>query len=333
MQKRSFLGISATLLFAAGAVFAQAPAAVPAFEVASIKPAEPIDPAKIMAGKQRIGMSIDKAQVSIGSLSLSDMIQAAFRVKPYQVSGPDWMTAQRFDVMAKIPEGATSEQVPEMLQALLADRFKLTVHRDSTEHPVYALVVGKNGPKLKESLPDPEPAATAAGAAPPERGGRGGMVFGSGENQVRVNQSGDGKGATVSGAKFGQMKMSMGEGGAMRMEFSKMTMAGLADMLSRFADRPVVDMTELKGNYQVALDLSMDEMRNIARASGMAAGMMMPGPAGGGDGSRTPGDAASTPAATSVFTAVQQMGLKLDPRKAPVERIVIDHLEKTPTEN
>jgi uncharacterized protein (TIGR03435 family) len=150
---------------------------------------------------------------------------------------------------------------------------------------------------------------------------------------VRVNQSGDGKGVTVAGGPAGPMKMTMGEGGTMRMEFARMTMSTLADMLSRFVDRPVIDMTGLKGNYQVALALSMEDMRTVARASGMAAGMMMPMPgAGGGDASRPPSDAASAPS-TSIFTAVQQLGLKLDPRKAPLETIVIDHLEKAPTEN
>jgi len=159
------------------------------------------------------------------------------------------------------------------------------------------------------------------------------MVVGSGENQVRISPNSDGKGMTVASAQFGQMKISMGEGGVMRMEFPKLAMPMLADMLTRFTDRPVVDMTELKGNYQVGLDLSMEEMRNIARASGMAAGMMMPGPAGGGGASTAPADLAPAGTSSTIFTAVQALGLKLDPRKLPVETIVVDHLEKTPTEN
>ena len=141
------------MTIAAGVAFGQTSAPAPAFEVASIKPAGPLNPMAIKSGQMRIGMKIDKARVDIGSLSLADLIHIAYRVKGYQVSGPDWMSAERFNVQATIPEGGSPDQVPEMLQALLAERFKLTVHRESKEHAMYALVVGKNGSKLKESPP------------------------------------------------------------------------------------------------------------------------------------------------------------------------------------
>jgi uncharacterized protein (TIGR03435 family) len=115
----------------------------------------------------------------------------------------------------------------------------------------------------------------------------------------------------------------------MHLEAARMTLAAFADTLSRFVDRPVVDLTELKGSYQVALDLSMEDLRNAARS----AGLMGLGMGGGRDGARPPSDAASDPGGLSNFAAVQQLGLKLEPRKAPLDLIVIDHLEKTPTEN
>src|SRR5204863_5417152 len=99
--------------------FGQAPAASLSFEVESVKPAEAITPAMITSGKLHVGMSVDGARVDIGFMSLADLIPLAFNMKPYQISGPDWMNAQRFDILAKLPEGATKEQVPEMLQALL----------------------------------------------------------------------------------------------------------------------------------------------------------------------------------------------------------------------
>jgi uncharacterized protein (TIGR03435 family) len=309
------------MTFAACAAFGQAPAAAPAFEVASVKPSGPLNPELIKSGKMPIGLKIDAARVDIGSLSLADLIRMAYRVKQYQISGPDWMSTERFDVHAKLPDGASSEQVPEMLQALLAERFKLTIHRESKEHSMYALIVGKNGSKLKESLPDDPPSGDASPAAP-----------GAGTGQVRLSGNIEGKGGvTVSGGPNGTMRMSMGPEGTMRMETSKMTLAQLAEVLSRFVDRPVVDMTELKGNYQVTLELSMDVLRNVARSAGVTIPAQ---PSAGGDAGKSPADAASDPSgSSSIFASVQQMGLKLEARKAPIDLIVVDHLEKTPTEN
>lgn len=331
MHKRFPAVLAAALAFTC-ALPAQTPAAAPAFEVASIKPAPPLDPAKIAAGQMHIGMSIDAARVDIGYLSLADLIRVAYRMKPYQVVGPDWMSAQRFDILAKMPEGGSKDQVPEMLQALLAERFKLAIHHENREHSIYALVVGKNGLKMKEA--EPEPAAPAApGAAPAAPAGPGEMVVGSGENQMRLSRNADGKGVTLSGAQVGRMQITQGEAGAMRMEFSRMTMPMLVEMLSRLTDRPVVDMTELKGNYDVSLELAVEDLMNVARASGMMAGMMMPPPGAGREPGRAPADAAADPSGTSVFAAVQKLGLKLDARKAPADTIVVDHLERTPTEN
>src|SRR5947208_14535718 len=93
-------------------------------------------------------------------MPISELLIRAYRIKPYQLSGPEWMRKQRFDIMAKTPEGASAERLPEMLQTLLADRFKLTIHRETKDLPVYALVVGKNGIKLEPSAPD-------AGTFPP----------------------------------------------------------------------------------------------------------------------------------------------------------------------
>jgi uncharacterized protein (TIGR03435 family) len=201
-----------------------------------------------------------------------------------------------------------------MLQALLAERFKLAVHRESKEHAVYALVVGKGGPKLKESAPDAD--APDGGDAPAAL-------------DVHVSGRGENTQVSISSGQIGTAHMSMGPNGVMRLEAPKMNMAALADLLSRFFDRPVVDLTGLKGTYQVALDLSMEDLRNAARSIGM----MGPGMGGGREGTRPPSDAASDPGGLSIFAAVQQLGLKLEPRKEPLDLIVIDHLEKTPTEN
>ena len=304
------------------ALLAQTPAAappLPAFEVASIRPAPPIDPAKVAQGKLHVGMNVDGAQVDIGFYDLKTLIVTAFKVKAYQISGPDWLGTQRFDILAKIPEGVSKDQVPEMLQSLLAERFKMTYHRETKEQSVTALVVGKNGPKLKESPPDKPEAAPA----PTDDKA---MTVGTPDGPVKVTT--DNKGVVMKGGKMGTAHMTMGPNG-MHMEAEKMTMADFADMLSQFAGHTVVDLTGLKGNYQVAFDISMQDIQNVARRAGVA----MPGPGAGEGASNSPAaDAASDPG-SSMLTTLEALGLKLENRKTPVDLIVIDHIEKTPTEN
>lgn len=351
-MSRQLLWVPACLALASLSLLGQAHS----FEVASIKPAPPITAlaAQIQAGKMHVGMSVDGARVDIGFMSLGDLLPLAFRVKPYQVTGPDWMRQERWDILGKIPDGGSKDQVPEMLLALLTERFKLAVHRDTKDLPVYALVVGKNGLKMKESSPDDDAPATDAtapngallppppppppGGAPPPGGpgaGRGPMVIGTPNGQMSVTANG--RGAVIKGGPNGTMKMSMGENGVMRMEMSKTSMSALADMLAPFVDRPVIDMTDLKGNYQVALEMPMEDLMRMARArvpemAGAASVPFARGPEGPAPGAAsTP--TASDPSGTSIFQTIQQLGLRLEPRKAPIETIVVDHLEKTPTDN
>ena len=315
MRKLNVIFVCVALLVPALA-FGQAPGTALSFEVASIKPAEPITPALVASGRLHVGMNIDTSRVDIGYMSLADLIPIAYKVKPYQISGPEWMRSQRFDILAKLPEGATREQVPEMLKALLQERFSLKAHLEKREHNVYALVVAnKDGPKLKESAPEQETPADG-----------GAFNVGRGENQLRIN-AGRG-GATVVSAQAGTTKITPGPDGTMRMEMSKVTMPAFAEMLTPLLDRPVMDTTELKGNYQVSLDLTMDVLMNVARAAGVGVpGLGVPG----GDAGRAP--QASDPSSGSIFTSIQQLGLRLESRKAPVEFVVVDSVEKMPTEN
>jgi len=321
-----------------------------AFEVATIKPAPPMNPMAIAQGKLHVGMKVDAARVDIGYVALGELLMMAYKIKKHQLVAPDWAFTERYDILAKMPEGANKDQVPQMLQQLLSDRFGLKIHHENKEQSVYALVVGKGGPKMKPTPPEEEgptpeevEKAKAADAAkkddngepkepakPPALPGKGGMVFEAGGTQMRVNQNPDGKGATINTAGQGTMKMSMGENGTMRMEYSKLNMEAFSAMLTTFADHPVMDQTELKGNYQVSLELSMDMLRGIAAKSGMAVPM---GPGAGAEGGKA--DAAPTAAdpSGSLFSSVQQLGLKLDAKKMSFDTIVVDHLEKTPTEN
>ena len=303
---------------------------LPTFEVASVKASPPFDVQKVMSGQQRIGMRMDAGRVEIDGLPLSDIINAAFRVKSYQVTAPSWlasgMSAPRFDIHATLPAGSTTEQVPEMLQALLAERFKLTYHREMKDQSVYALIVAKGGPKLVESPPDPP--AGDAGAAPSAGRGPSGLI-GRGGPPAQLNGNGRGN-FTIAGGGTGPMRVSMADG-ALHIEADKLSMTQLSDTLARLLDRPVVDQTELKGNYKVVLELALADMMNAVRA----AGVNLP-PGAFGAGPAAPGGAPTAPdpsGGSTVFRSVEQLGLKLDSRKMAIEQIVIDHLERTPTED
>ncbi len=330
LAQKELLATAGACVLLATSVFAQTPAA--AFEVASIKPAPPIasiTPAMIQSGKLRLGVSVVGARVDIGYMSLADLIRTAYDVKPHQISGPDWMAAERFNITAKLPDGATKDQVNVMLQALLAERFKLTVHHEMKERPVYALIVGKGGSKLRESeLQTPADAAKADAAkkgAPPPM-----MVVGG----QSVTAGRDGMSATLSGGPMGSVKVSMSPAGE-HFEAQKMSMSAFADMLTSMVDRPVVDMTDLKGTYQVAFDVPLADIMAVATKVAASAGIAIPPglPTGAGVGGSSSAPTASDPTGGSIFQSVQQLGLKLDARQAPTDVVVIDHVEKTPTED
>ena len=344
-----------------GAIWAQA--TTPAFEVASVRAAEFPNPGRGGGGPQqfRAGMQLDAGRLDWGFASLADMIQYAFGVKNYQVSGPDWMRSSRWNVVARLPEGASQDQVPKMMQALLAERFQLKIHHEKRQQPVYAIEVAKGGPRLEAIAPSnddstaPEPAgASAPGPFP----GPFGVPFGRGPGGPPPDgpdgRGGRGPGAmTTTAANGATVRMSPGNGCAMHLELSKLTMQDLADTLAPFLDKPVIDATELTGTYKATLDLPMEVMftmmQNMMRANGMPApgqGGFGRGPGdggGGGPGGRggaqgcDPGEAAANGGAdtssAALFRAVQKLGLRLQTRKAPFDTIVIDHIEKTPTEN
>ena len=258
------------IVFTQFAAFGQA--TPPAFEVASVKHAPP-------AGNDiRVMMGGDAGRVNYSNVTLRNVMTRAFSVKDGQITGPDWLSSERYDIVAKLPPNTSRDQIPLMLQTLLADRFKLTLHREKKVMPVYALVVGKNGPKLRE-------ADAAAG-----------------------------------------MRVSMGPKG--RQLNGKVSIAQLADSLSNFMDRPVLDMTEIKGVYDIDLQWVPDDSQR-------GPGFMGPGggrpPEGGGE---RKGATDASESAASIFTAVQEtLGLKLEGRKSPIDILIVDHAEKVPTEN
>jgi uncharacterized protein (TIGR03435 family) len=322
-------------VLATTAAFAQTK---PAFEVATIKPSPPMDVAKVAAalqagGKMPVGANVDGLRAEYLYLDLRSLMTYAYGVKPYQVTGPDWLSTTRFDIVAKMPEGSKKEDAPKMLQALLEERFKVTTHRASAEHPVLALVVGKGGPKLKASTGTPVAIDESAPLGP----GESKMDGHDGPVRVKVDLT---TGSTVVDMGLrGKMTYRLNPATqSFHIDFSMTTMAGFADMITQlFAQiggtggRQVVDMTEINGNYDASIDLSLMELVAMVRAAG--ADLPVGTPAGAGGRGNAP--VASDPGGggTSLTDAVQSMGLKLESRKAMVDQLIVDHIEKTPTEN
>jgi uncharacterized protein (TIGR03435 family) len=222
------------------------------FEVASVKAVEPT-----LDGRYMIRMRVNAGELNYSAASLKQILQQAYEVRDFQIAGPDWMASARFDVRAKVPAGAPVTKIPEMLRSLLAERFKISSHSETRDLPMYELIVGKAGPKMKESAGDP--------AAP---------------NGFTINK------------------------GPGHLEGHMMSMAALANTLAALLGRQVADHTGLAGRYDFDLQYAPDDI------------------------------AATMPDRLPLLDAVQsELGLKLEARKGPVKVIVIDHIEKTPTEN
>ncbi len=267
------------------------------FEVASVRPSDPILSA---ADASKIGLHIDGAQINLGKLSLNDFLAMAYKVKLYQISGPEWMASERFDINAKLPAGSKGDQIPQMLQALLTDRFGMKFHREMKDFPVYALVMEKTGLKMKESPSEPADS--------------------SGESKsFNVTTSVSQTGTTIN---YGNgMYITFGDNA---FEGKKVPGSAISEMLARFVDRPVVDMTELKGNYDFKMQFAPEDFLAMMMRAAVAAGVALPPEAlklidaSNGD---------------SLFTALETLGLKLEQRKAPIEVLVIDHIDKSPSAN
>ena len=266
----------------------------PEFEVVSIKP----------AGDQiqqvGVGLHIDGSQVGLTSLSVKDVVSMAYQVKPNQIFGPDWISSQRYNIAAKIPDGGSQNQVREMIQSLLGDRFQMKMHREKRDFQVYALGAGKNGVKMTALPPDPDsdnsrPAPIAAGG------------FGS-ENGVAMTL---GNGSTLSL-------------GATSFDAKKLSMAQLAELLTRFMDRPVVDSTGLNGQYDFSLQLTPEDRAALLIRSAINAGITLPPQAM---------RALDSGSNASLTTSLEKLGITLQSTRAPLDVIVIDSILKTPTEN
>jgi uncharacterized protein (TIGR03435 family) len=283
------------LLFAFG-LFAQQPdpqtsAAPLEFEVATVKPQDP--DRRMLAGVTGGPGSADPGRISY-RMTLRRLLLLAFDVTGERLSGPDWLNDTTFDIMAKVPEGSTKEQVRVMLQHLLGERFKMILHHEMQEKAAYDLTVAKTGLKLKETFyPNAKPATSSS------------LEFTLDKNEFPVLPKDLAVQARVDWVKNGSFRSTFR---AYPISAFVRDLVGVLTTMITVSDDPtrtfaarVIDKTGLTGRYDFTLEY---------------AGL---------------GDDATGP---NVFSAIEkQLGLKLDKSKAPLDVIVIDHIDKVPVEN
>jgi uncharacterized protein (TIGR03435 family) len=229
-------------------------AQTPEFDAASVKPSK--------AAGERKSLNSDAGRITYTNVTLRDCLMAVYDAKDYQISGPDWIRTDRYDIVATAAGPVSVDVMKQMTLKLLTARFQMAVHLEKKELPVYAMVVAKTGAKLHET----------------ESPGRG---------NVRMNGGG--------------------------VVFTSTSVSELIDYMSRLRtaemDRPVIDDTGLKGRYDFAVNLFSTQEEMMAAVS--------------------KGDLGS-----SIFTLIQeQLGLKLESRKLPIDMVIVDKAERVPTEN
>ena len=266
---------------------------VPAFDVVSIKENKSGD---MVQGSRR-----QPGRIVITNVPLRLSIVNFFGLQPQQLTGgPDWINSARYDITAQfsgempLTEPGTVGPLQLMMQRLFAERFKLAVHTETREIPIYVLTLARSdrtlGPKMRPAATDCDAVMNAMLKSMREGGGP----------PPAPPQLPDGRPAC--GMRFGPGN---------RLTAGGTSMAALARSMSNQAGRIIVDKTGLTGGFDIDLEFTP----NPAAAGGQP-------PAAGGDAN-----------APSLFTALEeQLGLKLVPQRGPVEMLVIDRVER-PTEN
>jgi uncharacterized protein (TIGR03435 family) len=278
-------------------IYAQNPTRLE-FEVASVKPSPPPDASgRIFFGPPRGGPGThDPVQITWTNALVLNILTTAYNVTSLQIVAPDWISNHRYDIVAKVPEGVTKEQVAILWRNLLKDRFGMMLHHESREFQVDELTIAKGGLKMKptESATDAEP-FTPDSVKPGKNGA------------LELN----GWGAVI-------MILPGAAGGPMgRMTVRGLTVSDIAAKLSQQLRHPVIDNTGLTQKYDFVLEYTPD-------LSGVP----------------PPPDAAAPPVPSTsdlvpnLPSALEkQLGLRLTKAKAKLDVIVVDHMEKTPTEN
>jgi uncharacterized protein (TIGR03435 family) len=328
-------------LFAPLSMNAQpAPSAPLKFETASVKPSGPASVATIFpnhGGGCRPLFMMGRDRLQYGCTPLSTVIAYAFSVPVYRIAGPDWMNDgpedPRFDILARYPAGAY-DQVPEMLQSLLAERFHLVAHRGTREQSVDALVVANGGLRLKPVAQDTNSFASIAGAtgdvAPAgvmsHLGGiqtRTTMTVSANKMEHTQTWTNDRVGTAWEAVKVGMGRQEI------HLEAPSTTMEGLADLLVAVTLLPdIADMTQAKGRYQFDLKVSLSGTANTL--PGLV--MLRNGPQTAAAIARE--RAAVEDARRKAFNKeLLKVGLQLEPRSAPVDVVIVDRVDQSPTAN
>ena len=270
-----------------------------AFEAASVKPAAPRPAGLAMLSEKKGGPgTASPGQVNFTNMPLRDLLLEAYGIKAFQLQAPRWLDEQRYDISAKIAPSATREQYRNMLQQLLAERFQIASHRETREMAAYALTVPKGGPKLRASA-------------------TGDSVTDAADTVSVLRLAAAGFPTLAPGVTEGNRMIMIN--GRLKMTFRRQPVSSLLEVLTAACGRPVVDVTGLTEKYDFTLEFTPDNVR--------AAGA--PPPTEGAPAATLPEDGGPT-----VYSAVQdQLGLKLEARKLPVEVLVIDRLEKVPVGN
>jgi uncharacterized protein (TIGR03435 family) len=262
--------------------------------VASVRPSAP--------GGRGSGFRTTPGRLNITGLPLASYIFSAYELKAYQVEGmPTWAKTERYDIIAKMEDSEEHGEKPveqrkflmARLQTLLEERFELKFHREKRMQPVFNLVVARSGFKLRPADPNAPPPPPPPGMPPPPPGA-----------------AGRGPGSSMS---------MMFTNGRLVGNYRNYTMTQLATMLTSQVSRQVVDLTGIEGAYTFSLEMSMDNgpMSNIAIA---------PGPGG------SPVPAPMLETGASIFTSIQDLGLKLESAKAETDMFIVDRLQR-PVEN
>jgi uncharacterized protein (TIGR03435 family) len=265
------------------------------FEVASVKHTPPPGPdARVFYGPPLGGPGTrDPGQITWASATLRNILMTAYGVQTLLITAPDWLVTERYDIIAKVPAGATTAQVNVMWQNLLKERFGMALHREPKELPLYELTVAKGGSKLKETDdPNIEPATASLRAA---KGGA-----------LELNGS---------GAIFSIVPTA--NGATARMFAKALPSSEIAIRLANSLRRPVIDKTGLTGKYDFTLEFTLD-------TTGLA---LPPGFSTAADNNAT------DPGSDLASAVEKQLGLKLTSTKGKLDVVVVDRAEKVPTEN